>query len=238
MLKTKTRLVIMAISIILLLGTYIDTNAAPRLVVKEGTNLDLGTVREGITLRVSFTTTNIGTDEADVDVEVVNLRGCSETSSVHKLAPGESGQLEFIFETLGYGGQRPTRFIEVYYNNPDLSPLVLSVTAEIIPPEPYQVPLGEMMYNFFVLVDLRPSEAFAEEHIVGAINISKGELAKWASNIPKYIMIYLFSEDGIKSDEAAQMLREKGFSECVSLLGGLKEWKQMYGNELLISGPK
>ena len=258
---TKTRLTIWTISITVFLGVIvlgllfrsrlnreksitesvetIVAHANSKLVVKEEAHRDLGIVKEGTYLHVSFTILNTGTDETRILVRNLSKGGCSSVGSPkNKLASGESTKLEFIFETLGYGGRKPTRRVQVHYNNPEISPLELSVTAKILPPEPYQVPIGELWYNFFVMVDVRHPDAFAKEHIAGAINVPQEKLIEWASNLPKDFLIYLYSEDGKKSDEAAQMLREKGYSECLSVIGGLREWKQRYSDRYLISGSR
>lgn len=215
-----------------------NVHANSNLVAVDGTNRDLGIVKEGTNPHVFFTLANIGTDETSVRVHDLSKGGCTSVSSIPKLAPGDTAQLELIFQTLGYGGRTPTRRVQIHYGNPEFSPLELSVTAKIIPPEPYQVLIGELRYNFFVLIDIRSPEAFAREHIVGAINVPQKELTGLVTNLPKYLLIYLYSEDGTKSDEAALMLRAKGFSECLSIVGGLNEWKQRYGKSHLISGPR
>lgn len=123
------------------------------------------------------------------------------------------------------------------YNNPACSPLEISVSARILAPEPYQALIGELWYGFYVLVDVGNPDAYVIEHIVGSINVPLQLLEDWTAKIPNYILIYLISENGEKSDLAAKMLRENGFSECVSLVGGLEEWKwRCCKNELLISG--
>jgi len=209
------------------------------LVAVDGTNRDLGIVKEGTFTHVTFTIKNIGTDETRILVRDLSMGGCSAVGSPKsKLAPGESTLLDFIFETLGYGGRTTTRRIQVHYNNPKISPLELNVRAKILPPKPYQVPIGELWYNFFILVDIRSPEEFAKEHIAGAINVPQEELINWASNLSKDLLIYLYSEDGTKSDKMAQMLREEGFPECLSIIGGLKEWKQQYSDRYLISGSR
>ncbi len=213
------------------------TNKVPKLVVKEGVHRDFGSVREGTNPHVFFTLINIGNSEAHISINDLSKGGCTAVSLIPELAPGDSARLELIFETLGYGGRSPNRRIQIHYNNPDLSPLELSVSARILPVEPYQAPIGELWYNFFVLIDVRSPEAFAKEHIVGSINVPLKELIDWTSNLPKYLSIYLISEEGKESDAAAQMLRKKGFSECVSVVGGLKEWRRRYSKkEFLISG--
>jgi rhodanese-related sulfurtransferase len=208
-----------------------------KLIAENGAHRDLGNVKEGTYPHVSFTITNLGEDETRILVRDLSRGGCTSVGSPkQKLAPGESTELEFIFETLGYGGSHTTRKILVHYDNPETSPLSLSVTARVLPVEVHQVPAGELLYNFFVLVDIRSEEDFTEEHISGAINVPYEKLDKWSLNMSKDLLIYLYSEDGIESDKVAIALREKGFSECYSMVGGLKEWKKQYGDRYLISG--
>lgn len=217
-------------------GTNIKKEV-PELVVKEGTYFDIGTVKEGARPQVSFTLKNIGDAEATIAIDDLSKCGCTAVSFVPKIPAGDSSKLEFIFETLGYGGQSITRRIRVNYNNPALSPFEIIVAARIIEPEPYQALVDKLWYGFYVLIDIRSPEAYAKEHIVGSVNVPLQLLEDFTANIPNYILIYLISENGEKSDLAAKMLRENGLSECVSLAGGLNEWKLRYGiMELLISG--
>jgi len=211
--------------------------AVPKLIIKEGNHLDIGTVREGTNPRVSFTLINKGAAEATIAIDDLSKGGCTAVSMIPRIPPGDSSKLEFIFETLGYGGRSDTRRIRINYNNPVLRPLEISVSAKILSPKPYQAAIGEVWYNFYVLIDVRSHDAFSKEHLVGSINVPFKELKTWVSHLPKYLLIYLISEDGVKSDRAAKMLRRDGFSECVSLVGGLKEWKRRYHKKkLLISG--
>ena len=211
--------------------------AVPHLIIREGNHLDIGEVKEGTEPHVSFTLVNIGTAEANISLDDLSKSGCTAVSMIPKLAAGDSSRLEFIFETLGYGGRTDTRRVRINYNNPALSPLELSVSAKILPTKSYQAPIGELWYGFYVLVDVRSPRAFAKEHLVGSINVPLKDLSNWASRLPKYILIYLISGDGTRSDEAAKMLRKNGFSECVSLIGGINEWKKRYNKKkLIISG--
>jgi len=215
------------------------SKAVPKLIIKEGNHLDIGTVKEGTEPHVSFTLINVGTAEATIAIDDLSKGGCTAVSMIPRIPLGDSSKLEFIFETLGYGGRTDTRRIKINYNNPLLSPLEISVSAKILSPEPYQATIGELWYNFYVLIDVRSPGAFAKEHLVGSINVPFEELETWVSHLPKYLLIYLISEDGVKSDRAAKMLRRDGFSECVSLVGGLKEWKRRYHKKkLLIPGTK
>jgi rhodanese-related sulfurtransferase len=202
---------------------------------------DFGTIREGMNVSVNFTLSNKGPKKAQIK-EVRTFAACVESRPLgqHSLAPGEKITLDFLFESLGYGGATVDKNIEIHYNNPSLSPLRLSVRGKVLALEPYQAPIGEMTYNFFVLVDLRPQESFAREHIIGAINVPSKIIDQWVSEVSRSfsaeLIIYLYCEDGTESDRAAKALREKGYSQFISLVGGLKEWKRQLGTKFLVSG--
>ena len=213
-----------------------SAKAMPNLTVREGTQLDIGTVLEGTEPHVSFTLTNNGTAEATIVIDDLSQGGCSAVSLIPKIPAGSSRTLEFVFETLGHGGRSETRTIRINYNNPVLSPLEISASAKILPVEKYQAAIGELWYGFYILVDVRSPKEFAKEHAVGSLNVPMPELDRWASHLPRHLLFYLISEDGRLSDQAALMLRKRGFSQCVSLVGGLSEWRKREGKkELLIA---
>jgi len=202
---------------------------------------DFGTIREGMNVSVNFTISNKGSKKAQIK-EIRTFAACVESRPLgqRSLAPGEKLKLDFLFESLGYGGASVDKNIEIHYDNPGLSPLKLKVRGKVLSLEPYQAPIGEMTYNFFVLIDIRPPEGFAKEHIIGAINVPSRMMEQWLAEVSKSLsaelIIYLCCEDGTESDRAAKMLREKGYSQFISLVGGLKEWKQQLGTKFLVSG--
>jgi len=221
-------------------GTKISPSGdIPEIIVTDGESRNLGEVKEGIKTHVIFTLKNIGKARAtDISVHDLSKGGCTAVSKISELAAGDSAKLEFIFETLGYGGKEQLRQVKVRYNNPELSPITLSVIADVLPTEAHQVPIGELFYNFFVLVDVRDEHKFREGHIVGAIPVPADELVDWASQLPETFMIYLYSDDGELSDRCAKILREKGYSRALSIVGGLAEWKDQYGERFIITGEK
>ncbi len=214
-----------------------DLKEKPILKIVGPTHIDIGTVMEGSEPHVVFTLANTGSAVATVAVDDLSKGGCTAVSLIPTLAPGDSSILEFIFETLGYGGRTETRRIQINYNNPQYSPLEFSVSATVIAPEPYQALTGELWYGYYVLIDIRSPKEFAKEHLLGSINVPFDELMAWSSNLQQHALVYLISQDGKQSDQAALMLREKGYAECVSLVGGLDEWKNKYiSKQLLIAG--
>jgi len=213
---------------------------APEL-IPEKSIFDFGTVREGLNVQVNFTVVNRGSKEVRIE-QIRTFAACVEARppSKHTLAPGEKILLEYIFESLGYGGATLNKQIEIHYNNQKLSPLKLNVRGKVLPLESHQAPLGELTYNFFVLIDIRQPDSYAKEHIIGAVNVPFENIHQWASEVAKSVsdelIIYLYSEDGKESDKAAAMLRAKGYSQYLSIVGGLKEWKNQNGKKFLISG--
>lgn len=212
----------------------------PELATEKST-FDFGTVREGVNVPVNFTVINRGSEEVRIQ-QIRTFAACVEARppSQLTLAPGEKILLEYIFESLGYGGASVNKHIEIHYNNRKLSPLKLNVQGKVLPLESHQASLGELTYNFFVLVDIRQPDSYAEGHIIGAVNVPFDNILQWASEVEKSIsdelIIYLYSEDGKESDKAAEMLRAKGYSQYLSIVGGLKEWKNQNGKKFLISG--
>jgi rhodanese-related sulfurtransferase len=211
--------------------------ALPRLVVKDGITRDLGKVREGIITSIIFKLINEGeADALNISIHDLSQGGCTAVSQISELAAGDSAMLEFIFETLGYGGRKETRQVKIRYDNPDRSPITLTVTAEISPTEAYQVAIGELYYNFFVLADIRDGTDFRKGHIAGSIHVPKDEVLSWASALPRDFMIYLCSKDGTESDTLAKELQKDGYTEVYSIIGGIEEWKHMYGDRTIIQG--
>ncbi len=228
---------LLALSLIFILTSF----AQAQELAAEKAIFDFGTVREGAIARVNFIIANKSSKEVEIR-EIRTFAACVEARPLGNrfLAPGKKLELDFIFESLGYGGATVDKRIEIHYNNARLSPLRLSVKGKVLPLEPYQAPIGELTYNFFVLVDVRPPESFVQEHILGAINVPYENIGQWVSTASKSfsdeLIIYLCCEDGTRSDQAAKMLREKGYSQFISLVGGLKEWKNQMGRKFLVSG--
>jgi len=215
-------------------------HAQPKLTANKS-YFDFGSIREGMNVPVKFKITNTGTKKLKI-LEIRTFSSCVQSRPLTKntLASGESIELEYVFESLGYGGVSIGKQIEIHYNNSALSPLRLNVRGKVFPLESYQAPMGELIYNFFVLIDIRPSEQFIKEHIIGAINVPYEKIEDWATSVAKSIsdevIIYLYSEDGTESDNAANLLQKKGYSQYLSIVGGMKEWKNQHGKKFLVSG--
>jgi len=202
---------------------------------------DFQEIKEGLNVPVRFTLTNSGTKPVRIK-EIRTFASCVQSRPFTEmvLKPGESTTLEFVFESLGYGGVIISKPIEVHHDDAKQSPLKLYVKGKVSPLEDFQAPVGEVTYNYLVLLDIRSPEEYEKEHILGAINVPYALLWSWAKNIkeslPEEVFIYVYSEQGIKSDEAVIKMRKEGYNQYVSIVGGIKEWKRRYKGQWIISG--
>lgn len=89
-----------------------------------------------------------------------------------------------------------------------------------------------------VLLDVRPKHEFEAGHLRGAINIPIEDLRGRLGELPKdrQVITYCRGEFCVFADEAAEILRAKGF-EVARLEGGWPEW-QSEGRPVKIGGRK
>ena len=81
-----------------------------------------------------------------------------------------------------------------------------------------------MNHQHAVLIDVRPSEAFNAGHVPQARNVPLSDLEKKAAALPKNKPIIVICDVGRSAIGAATRLRAVGFTEVVTLDGGLKAW--------------
>lgn len=199
---------------------------------------DFRQIREGINIPVKFKLTNIGSQTIKLK-EIRTFAKCVQRRPLKKntLGPGESIELDYVFESLGYGGATIEKGIQVFYEGSD-APLIIKFKGKVLPLEDYQAPVGEVIYNFFALIDIRPPQFYQRERILGAINIPAGEILAWADQVAPHVtddmIIYIYDENGHLADEIVKKLRAKGHLQYVSLVGGLQEWKKQYGQKGVI----
>ena len=81
-----------------------------------------------------------------------------------------------------------------------------------------------MNHQHAVLIDVRPSEAFNAGHVPQARSVPLSDLEKKAAALPKNKPIIVICDIGRSAIGAATRLRAVGFTEVVTLDGGLKAW--------------
>jgi adenylyltransferase/sulfurtransferase len=78
-----------------------------------------------------------------------------------------------------------------------------------------------------IVLDVRDSQEFAEGHIPGAINISRGSLEfKVAMIVPdKRSKIIVYCGLDLRAPLATKTLNDLGYKKAVNMIGGLEAWK-------------
>lgn len=85
----------------------------------------------------------------------------------------------------------------------------------------------ELINNGAIVIDVRTVDEYNREHIENAINIPLDQIA--TTNFDKDLTIIVYCQTGIRSEEAAKILAENGYTSLYNLDGGLLNW----GGELV-----
>ena len=86
-------------------------------------------------------------------------------------------------------------------------------------------------FENMVVVDVRPPQIYAQEHIAGAINIPAGQIRSRLNELPKdkTIMVHCFK--GYTSYVVARILMQNGFENVLSYAGGWNFYKSLTADE-------
>ncbi len=228
---------IAALTLIVIVGLGVTLVAAPKIQVDHPV-YDFGEVLEGFPVTHTFVLSNLG-DETLTISRVWASCGCTTTALAKtSLAPGESVDLDAILNTAELSGDIRNKSIYIESNdpvNPTLTLRIIGSVAQGEKKQTYHIPVDDLSYYFYILIDLRDPEHYAASHLMGAINVPLSELADWINPLPRETFIILYDQDGSLSDEAAQDLNGSGFPNAWSLFGGLNEWMRRLDDRFLLS---
>lgn len=79
------------------------------------------------------------------------------------------------------------------------------------------------------ILDVRTPEEFNQGHLSNAMHANwneKDEFIRRIEALDKDVPVYIYCLSGRRSAEAANLMREKGFSQVTELQGGINAWKQ------------
>ena len=92
--------------------------------------------------------------------------------------------------------------------------------TELTPTEAH----ARLAANKLMIVDVREPDEFKRANI-GGVNLPLGQVVLQAYRIPKQIQVMLVCKSGNRSVQAIRKLEDAGFSNLVSLRGGLDRWR-------------
>jgi rhodanese-related sulfurtransferase len=80
----------------------------------------------------------------------------------------------------------------------------------------------------FILVDVREESEFAKDHLPGAIHLGKGVIER---DVEKQVPdanapLVLYCGGGFRSALAADNLQKMGYTNVISMDGGIREWRE------------
>lgn len=80
----------------------------------------------------------------------------------------------------------------------------------------------------FHLVDVREDSEWARDHLPGAVHLGKGVIERdIEQRIPQVdAKIVLYCGGGFRSALAAKGLQDMGYSDVLSMDGGIREWRE------------
>lgn len=210
--------------------------AMPKLFVSQPV-YDFGEVKEGILVKHTFLLANVGDSTLTFTRQPSTTCGCT-TSSLPKLTlePGEEVALEVRFETSGYGGHRAVKYVTVYSDDPSAPEVRLAVQGHVLPKAPYEESVYILRYRYRVILDVRDREAFAQAHLLGAVNFPAEEIEEAFPSLP-LAPLYVCDEAGERGLEVVEKLRQTGFWAARVLAGGLAGWAKEFGDYLVVGEP-
>lgn len=80
----------------------------------------------------------------------------------------------------------------------------------------------------FILVDVREESEFARDHLPGAVHLGKGIIERdIEARIPgSNAELILYCGGGFRSALAADNLQKMGYTNVISMDGGIREWRE------------
>jgi len=100
------------------------------------------------------------------------------------------------------------------------------IIEDIIVQEAFALILKNQNNPYFVIIDIRTPEEFADEHIENAINIdySSETFQDELDQLDKDNIYLVYDQNGGYSADALDMMVELNFSETYNMLGGITQW--------------
>jgi len=82
----------------------------------------------------------------------------------------------------------------------------------------------------FTLVDVREESEFAKDHLPGAIHLGKGVIERdIEARVPDpNAELVLYCGGGFRSALAADNLQKMGYTNVISMDGGVREWREKH----------
>ena len=83
-------------------------------------------------------------------------------------------------------------------------------------------------HDKFLLIDVREDNEFAQDHLPGAVHMGRGVIERDVeAKVPDLeTEMVLYCGGGFRSALAADNLQKMGYTNVISMDGGIREWRQ------------
>jgi rhodanese-related sulfurtransferase len=234
--NTMRRILVALAMMVMLLG--VATAAAPRIAVDSATYSFPDTV-EGMAVAHTFVLSNVGDQELVIESAGPSCSCTKITTELpaNRIQPGQSVELHAVLDTNGISGRDPKQ-IAVVSNDPTRDELTLTMVGNVIKREPYQTSVGDLVYDSYILLDVRDPAAYLAGHLVGAMNVPASQAASLASGLPSNALTIFYDQNGDSATLSAvtEALRGAGLAYVYALTGGFSQWQESYGSTRVASG--
>jgi len=175
---------------------------------------------------------------------MVTSCGCTATElSTKHLAPGASVPLEV--QVLADHGTTKNVSIYVHTNAPDIygrtnddrndPDIILHVLGAITPKQDYEIAPFELADDMFLLIDVRDTDSYVANHLMGAINIPVDEIQTRMTSLSKSDYLIVYDLAGEAADAAVQTLLDAGYMSAYYLQRGISYWAEVHGDQYLVN---
>ncbi|MGC9529985.1 MAG: rhodanese-like domain-containing protein [Candidatus Bipolaricaulaceae bacterium] len=220
-----------------LLGVGMAGLAGPRIVVTPEV-YEFGAVVDGSQVKLEVTVRNDG--DAPLHIQrVVPSCGCTSAPLPRDtLAPGQAVKIAISFNTTGYSrySQPVSTTVSIHATDPSRRRVTVTIRGVVRPLAPHESAASTLLSQYALLLDLRPADAYARVHLLGAVNVPLSELDTWIPRLPRDQLIYLVDDRGELSAQAVSLLQRRGFLLARAVAGGLAGWWQALGDLFLVWG--
>ncbi len=230
----STRLILIAVlTILFLFPLTLQASAAPELVITEGNPIELKKATEGEIRKGHFTLKNGGDEDLKIQNFIVT---CSCLTILNRdlapLKPGETKEVNFLFDTAHFGGKKTRKEVMIFSNCPK-SPERLGILIRVENRSDYEFLAEGFEERLNILVDIREEKAYENGHIIGAINVPESGLKDFLQKIPDSVPVFIYSQSGNLSGKLAGKLSREQNKKIKSLIGGFEQWKLVHPDFLI-----
>ena len=83
------------------------------------------------------------------------------------------------------------------------------------------------------IVDMRDPDSYIQGHIRNAILVNSDNIDQFIESADKHKPVICYCYHGFNSQMAAQYLKDNGFIQVFSVIGGFEEWRSTYPDEVV-----